>query len=180
MDRSNGYEGVSEHFLARRGRAPSVGIGVKEVRSWARTLPPGSSIIDLGSGPGFPITAVLVEEGLNVSGVPILCEAVQDSGMFNRTFDSVLAWGLMFLLTAKDQQRLIHRFAEVLAPGGRLLFTSPAKPAVWKDGMTDLESVSLGAGQYKKQLAAVSLAVIQEFDDEGENHYFDVLKRSVA
>jgi SAM-dependent methyltransferase len=197
MDRSNGYEGVSEHFLARRGRAPSIGIGVKEVRSWARTLPPGSSIIDLGSGPGFPITAVLVEEGLNVfaidaapsfvaafrrnlPGVPILCEAVQDSGMFNRTFDSVLAWGLMFLLTAKDQQRLIHRFAEILAPGGRLLFTSPAKPAVWKDGMTDLESVSLGAGQYKKQLAAVSLAVIQEFDDEGENHYFDVLKRSVA
>ena len=103
MDRSNGYESVSEEFLAGRGsRSRSTGIGVKEVRKWARTLPHGSSVIDLGCGSGFPITAVLVEEGLQVFGVdaapsfvaafqcnlpgtPIICEAVQESRLFDQT-----------------------------------------------------------------------------------------------
>jgi cyclopropane fatty-acyl-phospholipid synthase-like methyltransferase len=184
---------VSQQFLARRGSAPSVGIGVKEVRKWARALPPGSSVLDLGCGPGFPITVVLVEEGLqvfavdgapsfvaafqrNLPGIPILCEAVQDSSMFNRTFDAVLAWGLIFLLKVEDQHRLIRRFAEVLAPGGRLLFTSTAQPAVWIDVMTDVESVSLGAEQYRKLLGEVGLTVAGEYEDEGQNHYFDAFK----
>ncbi|HXY10974.1 MAG TPA: class I SAM-dependent methyltransferase [Terriglobales bacterium] len=166
---------------------------MKEVRKWARTLPRGSSVIDLGCGPGFPITAVLVEEGLHVFGVdaapsfvaafqgnlpgtPITCEAVQESRLFDRTFDAVLAWGLMFLLQAEDQHRLIQRFAEILVPSGRLLFTSTAKPAVWSDGMTGLESLSLGAEQYRKLLGAVGISVAEEYQDEGENHYFDAFK----
>src|SRR5215471_8051156 len=137
MDRSNGYEGVSGEFLARRGnsRTRSSAIGVKEVRKWAKTLPRGSSVIDLGCGPGFPITSVLVDEGLqvfgvdaapsfvaafqrNLPGIPILCESVQESRWFDRSFDAALAWGLMFLLPAEDQHRLIQRFREMLVPGG--------------------------------------------------------------
>jgi cyclopropane fatty-acyl-phospholipid synthase-like methyltransferase len=112
-------------------------------------------------GPGFPITVVLIEEGLDVFGLdaapsfvaafqrnppgtPILCEAVQESRFFDRTFDAVLAIGLIFLLKVEDQYRLIQRFAELLVPGGRLLFTATAKPAVGNDAMTGLESVSLG------------------------------------
>ena len=197
MDRSNGYEAVSEEFLAHRGRSRSTGIGVKEVRKWARTLPLGSSVIDLGCGPGFPITVILVDEGLQVFGVdaapsfvaafqrnlpgtPILCEAVQESRLFDRTFDAILTWGLMFLLQAEDQHRLVQRFAEVLEPGGRLLFTSPAKPAVWRDEMTGLESLSLGAEQYRNLLGAVGISVAEEYEDEGENHYFDALKGKIA
>ena len=194
MDSSNGYEAVSEHFLARRGKGPSVGIGVKEVRKWAKTLPPGSSVIDLGCGPGFPLTAVLIEEGLEVFGldgaptlvaafrrnfpdIPIICESVQDSRMFDRCFDAALAWGLIFLLKADEQHRLIQRFSEILVPGGRLLFTSPAKPTSWIDVMTDLESVSLGAEQYRALLGIAGLTISEEYEDEGENHYFDVFKR---
>jgi SAM-dependent methyltransferase len=198
MDRSNGYEAVSKEFLARRGSSIwSAAIGVKEVQKWARTLPRGSSVIDLGCGPGFPITAVLIEEGLQVFGVdaapsfaaafqrnlpgtPIICESVLESRLFGRTFDAVLAWGLMFLLQAEDQHRLIQRFAEILAPGGRLLFTSPAKPAIWKDAMTGLESISLGAEQYIKLLGAAGISVADEYEDEGENHYFGAFKGEVA
>lgn len=197
MDRSTGYEAVSEEFLARRGKSASVGIGVKEVRKWARTIPPGSSVIDLGCGPGFPLTAVLVEEGLevfavdgaptfvaafqrNFPGIPIRCEAVQDSRMFDRCFDAALAWGLIFLLKVEEQHRLIQRFSEILAPGGRLLFTSPARPAIWTDAMTDLESVSLGAERYRELLGCAGLTVLDEYEDEGENHYFDALKRRSA
>ena len=46
-----------------------MGIGVETMRKWARTLPHGASVIDLGRGTGFPITEVLVAEGLNVYAV---------------------------------------------------------------------------------------------------------------
>jgi len=160
------------------------------VRKWARKLRHGSSVIDLGCGPGLPIAKVLVEEGLDVFGVdaapsfvaafqrnlpgtPILCEAIQESSLFDRTFDAVLAWGLMFLLKAEDQRRLIERFAEILVPGGRLLFTSTALPAVWNDVMTGLESHSLGTTKYKRLLEEVGISVTEEYEDVGENHYFD-------
>ena len=192
-DRSNGYERVAAEFLAGRGSARSKGVGVKAVRDWARTLPRGAAVIDLGSGPGFPITEILVSEGLNVyavdaspsfveafrrnlPGIPVACEAVEDSTFFDRTFDAVITWGLMFLLPAEAQRRLIHRIADVLVPGGRLLFTSCAEPLVWNDAMTGLESRSLGAVEYRSQLTAVGLSVIREYEDEGENHYFDALK----
>jgi SAM-dependent methyltransferase len=193
MDRSNGYERIAPEFLARRGSCRSTGIGAKEVRKWARSLPTGAAVIDLGCGPGFPITEVLVAEGLRTFGVdaapsfvqafrrnlpntPVLCDAVQDSRFFDRTFEGVLAWGLMFLLSPGDQLRLIERIAGIMEPSGRLLFTSPAEPIVWKDAMTGLESRSLGAEEYRRQLSAVGLSLMNEYEDEGQNHYFDALE----
>ncbi|MFC5864409.1 methyltransferase domain-containing protein [Acidicapsa dinghuensis] len=197
MDLSTGYEAISAEFLTRRGNGAtrSNAIGVKEVRAWARTLPRGSSVLDLGSGPGFPITVVLVEERLNVfavdgspsfvaafqrnlPGIPILCESVLDSSFFGCAFDAVLAVGLIFLLKPEEQHRLIERFAEALVPGGRLLFTASARPGVWNDAMTGVESVSLGADQYRKLLASAGLTVTSEYEDIGENHYFDAFKEA--
>jgi SAM-dependent methyltransferase len=194
MDRSNGYERVSEEFLGRRGSGRSMGVGVDAVRKWARMLPRGGAVIDLGCGPGLPLTEVLVAEGLNAFGVdaapsfvqafqrnlpntPVVCEAVQDSRFFDRTFDAVLAWGLIFLLSPEDQRRLIQRIAGILVPGGRLLFTSPAKPLVWNDAMTGLESRSLGAEEYRRQLLAVDISIPNEYEDEHQNHYFDAFKK---
>jgi SAM-dependent methyltransferase len=193
VDRSNGYEGIAQEFLARRGSGGSTGVGVKAVRAWARSMSRGAAVIDLGCGPGFPITEVLVAEGLDVFGVdaapsfvsafrrnlpntPVVCQAVQDSSFFDRIFDGVLGWGLIFLLSVEDQRRLIQRIAGILAPGGRLLFTSPAEPVVWSDAMTGLESRSLGAEEYRRHLSAVGLSVTSEYEDEGENHYFDAVK----
>src|SRR3569833_4053525 len=132
MDRSNGYERIAPEFLARRGSGRSLGIGVNEVRKWARTLSLGAAVIDLGCGPGFPITEVLVAERLSAFGVaaspsfveafrrnlpntPVVCEAVQDSRFFDRTFDGVLAWGLLFLLSPDAQRRLLEKIAGILA-----------------------------------------------------------------
>jgi hypothetical protein len=61
-------------------------------------------------------------------------------------------------------------------PGGRLLFTSTAKPAVWKNAMTGLESISLGGEQYKELLRAAGISVAEEYEDVGENHYFDAFR----
>jgi len=152
-------------------------------------LQPGAAVVDLGCGTGIPITRVLVSEGLNVYGVdaapsfvaafrhnlpdtPVACEAVEDSMFFDRKFDGVLAWGLMFLLPSEAQRRLIQRIAEILVPGGRLLFTAPPEPMMWNDAMTGLESRSLGSEEYRRLLSAVDLPVIREFEDE-TNYYFD-------
>jgi cyclopropane fatty-acyl-phospholipid synthase-like methyltransferase len=152
-------------------------------------------VLDLGCGPGFPITEVLVLEGLNVygidaspsfvdafrqnlPGVRVRCEAVEDSTFFDRQFDGVLAWGLMFLLSADSQRQLLERVSGLLVMGGDLLFTSCVEPLIWNDAMTGLESRSLGAIEYRKRLASVGLSVIREYEDEGENHYFEALKLS--
>lgn len=193
MDRSSGYEAVAAEFLARRGRASATAVGVPEVREWARSLPAAATVIDLGCGPGLPVTAVLVAEGLrvfaldaapsfvqafrrNLPDTPVVCEGVQDSKFFGRTFDAVLSWGLMFLLSSEDQKRLIRSVADLLVPDGRLLFTSAAEPCVWNDAMTGLESRSLGADEYRRQLSAVGLSVSREYEDIGQNHYYDACK----
>ena len=195
MDRSSGYEAIAGDFLPRRGRTRSVGMGVPEVRNWARTLPRGSSVLDLGCGPGFPITSVLVDEGLavfgvdaslslvsafqkNLPGTPILCEAVQESGLFDRTFEAVLAWGFIFLLNTEDQRRLIRRFSEILASNGHLLFTSPTEPVIWNDAMTGMESVSLGAAEYRRLLKAVNISIHRGYKDVGGNYYYDAVKNA--
>jgi SAM-dependent methyltransferase len=193
-DRSNGYEDVAAEFLAGRGRAPATAIGTRAVRNWARTLPRGAAVVDLGCGSGLPITKVLVSEGLNVYGIdaspslveafrhnlpeiPVACESVDDSLFFNRVFDGVLAWGLIFLLLPEAQRSLLRRMADILVPGGRLLFTSPPEPLVWNDAMTRLESRSLGAAEYQMLLSAVDVSVSREYEDEGQNHYYDAFKQ---
>jgi len=194
-DPSNGYEGVAPEFLAGRGRAPATAIGASEVRAWARKLPRGATVIDLGCGTGLPITKVLVGEGLNVyaidaapslveafrhnlPGIPVKCESVEDSLFFKRKFDAVLSWGLIFLLLPEAQRSLIRRMADLLVPGGRLLFTAQAEAQVWNDAMTGLESRSLGAAEYRRLLSAADLEISSEYEDVGQNHYFDACKRA--
>jgi SAM-dependent methyltransferase len=196
-DPSNGYEGIAAEFLARRGRASATAVGAPEVRDWARRLPAGAAVLDLGCGPGLPITKVLVDEGLNVygidaspsfveafrnnlPGIPVACESVQDSLFFNRLFDGVVAWGLIFLLLPEDQRRLIQRVTNILVPGGRFLFTSSpeVEPLIWNDAMTGLESRSLGLAAYRKLLSEAGFSVTREYEDVGENHYYDAVKRS--
>ena len=88
----------------------------------------------------------------------------------------------MFLLPGDEQRGLIQRVAEILVPGGRLLFTSCAgvEPLVWNDAMTGSESRSLGAVEYRKQLKAAGLLLIREYEDEGENHYFEASKSTAV
>jgi hypothetical protein len=56
MDRSHGYEDVSVEFWPAVGSGRSTGVGVNAVRKWARTLPRGAAVIDLGCGPLEPMS----------------------------------------------------------------------------------------------------------------------------
>nr|WKN40129.1 class I SAM-dependent methyltransferase [Tunicatimonas sp. TK19036] len=192
MDTSNGYENIAARFIKIRGQSIH-GIGVSSVRNWTQTLLPGSSVLDLGCGTGIPISKVLIEEGMTVYGidasatlihefqqsfpeVAVACESVEDSLFFNRKFDAIIAWGLIFLLSGDAQIKVIQKAASALQPGGKLLFTAPCQQTEWEDILTKQPSRSLGAEKYKKVLSASGLTLIEEFEDEGENHYFNSTK----
>lgn len=192
IDESNGYERIAGAYISGRGRAVN-GIGSSTARAWARTFSIGSVVLDLGSGTGIPVTKILLEAGLkayavdaspkmvedfqqNFPDVPVACESVERSTFFNRTFDGIIAVGLMFLLPAESQRALISKMAAALYPGGNLLFTAPLDKHEWKDVMTGQLSWSLGAEQYRALIVTSGLSIGEEYDDEGENHYFSGIR----
>jgi SAM-dependent methyltransferase len=195
-DGSNGYEEIASIYVAGRGTRALVGdsIGAAVVRAWAQAFPPGATVLDLGSGPGEPSTRILREAGLatyaveasssmvaafreRFPGVPIVHDTAEASEFFGRTFDGVLAWGLLFLLEPAAQALVIEKVGRALEPGGRFLFTAPREPVEWLDGMTDRPSRSLGAETYERLLRDAGLTWVAETLDEGENHYYFVERR---
>ena len=189
-DPSNGYEAVASEFVKRRKLSS---IGVATVRTWARALPSGASILDLGCGHGVPVSMALLNDGFVIYGVDaspsltaafrrqfphahVACEAVEDSRFFGRTFDGIIAVGLIFLLPAEVQRDLIRKVALALNSGGRFLFTCPARSCTWMDVLTGRQSLSLGIEEYNAVLSGVGLTPVAEYVDEGDNHYYGARK----
>ncbi len=190
-DPSNGYEAVSTEFIAARRQS---GVGVATVRAWGRSLPQGATILDLACGFGVPNSQALINDGFVIYGVDaspslitefrrrfpdvnVACEAVEDSRFFDRTFDGVIAVGLLFLLSEDSQRDLIRRVGLALNSGGRFLFTSPAQSCTWTDILTGRESLSLGADAYKAIIVDARLNLVGEHSDEGDNHYYDTCRQ---
>jgi 2-polyprenyl-3-methyl-5-hydroxy-6-metoxy-1,4-benzoquinol methylase len=189
-DESNGYDFKATQFAAIRGKSD---IGIASVRSWVRTFMPQSAILDIGCGTGIPITKVLVDEGMNVygidaspsmvtlfrqnfPGVPVACETAETSRFFDRKFDGIIAWGLIFLMPKDKQIKIIQQAAAALNTGGNLLFTAPLQRTEWNDVFTGNLSLSLGSEGYKEILSASGLTLTGEFEDEGENYYYSASK----
>jgi cyclopropane fatty-acyl-phospholipid synthase-like methyltransferase len=192
MDKSNGYENIASIFIKGRGQAIN-GIGTSSVRKWAKTLTPDSTVLEIGCGTGVPVSKILLTEGMKIYGIdasptmvktfqqnfpnaPVECESVENSLFFNRQFDAIIAWGLLFLLSEETQPIVIKKCADALKTGGRFLFTSLSKRLEWKDAMTEQHSISLGAEIYRVLLISSGFSLIEEFQDEGENYYYHALK----
>ncbi|MGN7161619.1 class I SAM-dependent methyltransferase [Sphingomonas sp. SAFR-052] len=189
-DRSNGYELIADRFLAVRSD-----IGVEVVRDWARTLPVGAAILDIGCGSGWPVATTLAEAGHRLVGIdpsPTLlaafrralpdaetaCEAAEDSRFFGRRFDGAVAVGLLFLLPEAAQATLIARVGRALHPGGGFLFTAPRIAATWRDMLTGRVSRSLGKGAYRALLAGAGLHPPRIIADSGGNDWFTAVAGS--
>jgi cyclopropane fatty-acyl-phospholipid synthase-like methyltransferase len=190
-DPSNGWEAVAAAFIEHAAQSS---IGVATIRSWAQSLPRGATVLDFGCGPGGPRSGALFDAGLRVYGVDasptlaaayqrrfpdalVACEPAETSRLFDRSFDGVIAWGLLFLLPEARQKLVIARVGRAMLPGGRFLFTAPSQLCTWEDMSTGRASWSLGADAYKAELASAGLTVVAEYRDEGENHYFDAVKQ---
>ena len=188
-DKSHGYERIADHFI----RARNSRIGPTVVQEWCKSLHPGCAILDIACGRGVPTAQTLVDKGFQLYGVdasPKLlakfrkrfpeaqaqCSAAEDSDFFGRTFDGVIAWGLMFILPNDVQRTLIQKVAGTLNPGGKFLFTSTKAANTWNDSLTGEESHSPGAEWYRKVVSEAGLIVERETSDEGENYYFFTAK----
>jgi len=186
-DPSNGYEAFATEFVS--GRVRSRVIGVATVREWARDLPTGGTVLDVGCGTGIPISETLVQLGLRVHGVdasptmiaafrarfpkaPSECAPAETAAMLDGMYDGVVAWGLVFLLAPDTQATVIQRMGSALANGGRLLFTAPRETGTWSDNLTGLTSYSLGREMYERLLRDAGLTLTGSAVDEGGNHYY--------
>lgn len=184
-DKSNGWEAVAKTFIACRNQT----IGCEVVREWAAELPPGASILELGCGPGEPLSKILIEGGFALHAIdasptlmhafrqrfpkiPTECAAAEASNFFDRDFDAVLAVGLLFLLRPESQEQVIRHVGRVLRPGGRFLFTAPEQILQWEDVLTKRESVSLGYDAYRALLESTGMSIINTCVDEGENFHY--------
>jgi SAM-dependent methyltransferase len=104
------------------------------------------------------------------------CEAAQDSAFFHRTFAGVISIGLLFLLEAEDQRKIMHKVGGALKPGGRFLFSAPHEACEWEDLLTGRRSRSLGRQDYERYLEAAGLRLMRCSSDEGGNNYFDAAR----
>ncbi len=188
-DKSNGYEEHAATFL--RWRHPHIGQSM--VREWAREFAPGAVVLELGCGDGV-ISEALVETGLTLYAMdasPTLlrafrerlpnvqteCAAAEESSYFDRTFDGVIAVGLIFLLPEAAQRIVLSKVANALKRGGRFLFTAPRQACSWVDELTQQESRSLGTEAYEALFGELGFEVCHGRVDEGENHYYFAVKQ---
>lgn len=189
MDKSNRYEGCAQDFM----RARRAHIGPDVVREWALGFAPRAEVLELACGHGV-ISQVLVDQGLRLYAIdasPTLlkafrerfpqleteCAAAEESSYFDRTFDGVIAWGLIFLLPEETQRTVLAKMAKALKPGGRLLFTAPRGAVTWMDSLTGLESRSLSAEAYESLLRELGFDIEPGRMDAGENYYYLARKR---
>lgn len=190
-DGAHGYEREAEAFMARREESR---VGASTVRGWARALPRGAAVLDLGCGHGVPVSEALIEKGCSVRGIdasPTLvsafrarfpeaeveCARAEDSSFFGTTFDGIVAWGLIFLLEPETQELVLAKSARALEPGGQLLFTAPEQACEWEDALTGRRSISPGADAYGRILDEAGMELVAQLEDEGENHYYLAVKR---
>ncbi|PVV24190.1 MAG: hypothetical protein B6D78_01875 [gamma proteobacterium symbiont of Ctena orbiculata] len=192
MDAASAYEQHAHNFLRGRNRS-SIGAGI--IRQWAHTLPRGAEVIEIACGGGYPVTTELVDAGVKLwaidssptlvsefharfAEIPIRCEKVQDSDFFERTFDGVIAVGLLFLLPEFEQAEVISRVANILVPGGRFLFMAPIEGGTWRDMNTGIKCVSLGRKRYEDILEESGLRILATRVDRGKNNYYETEKLS--
>jgi len=191
-DLSNGWEVKSKEFMSIATR----NTGANTVKNWSKCFPIRYSILDIGCGFGGSYTKNLIENGAEVYGIDssntlieehkkkfteaiVRCEAAEDSTFFNKEFDAVIAIGLIFLLSRENQILVLQKMAKALKEGGRLLFTSPYQICEWDDLLTGLKSQSLGKEAYMDILQEHGLSLVNEYTDEGENHYYDFQKNAL-
>ncbi len=187
------YNSFFEKYIEYRGVIAN-GVGVNTVHSWVKQFQYNSEILDLGCGTGMPISNVLINAGMLVKGIDnapkmcqafrtnfpkseISCENVLESSFFNKTFDGILGWGIIFLFDAEEQELLIEKVAQHIKQKGKFLFTAPKEACFWQDMLTGQKLQSLGKSKYVQICHKYQLKLSDTFTDSGDNNYYNFVKQ---
>ncbi|MEM1428190.1 MAG: class I SAM-dependent methyltransferase [Pseudomonadota bacterium] len=130
------YERNAEVYDAQRSRALSE---ARWLARFARCLPQGARVLDLGCGAGEPIARWFMAEGFAVTGVDFsaamleIARARFPSGDWREadmraldlgeTFHGIVAWDSFFHLSPGEQRHCIAQMARHLEPHGAALLT---------------------------------------------------------
>ncbi len=185
------YDRIAEWYTSVR----SPEVGVPDLVAWARELPQGARVLDVGCGDGVPLARLLVRRGVDVVGLdsspemiarfrdrfpnlPSRCERVQEAQFTAGSFQGVVAWGVPFHLSDAEQEAVIAKVSEWLTPGGRFLFTSAEDEGVREGEMNGVpfRYVSLGASRYRRLLARVGMSLDAHRRDARDNHVYVATK----
>jgi 2-polyprenyl-3-methyl-5-hydroxy-6-metoxy-1,4-benzoquinol methylase len=134
-------------------------------------VPKGGHVLDLGCGAGEPIARYLIDRDRKLTGIDMsermitlartrfarhdwICADMRDVTLDAR-FRGVIAWDSLFHLRPEEQAEVLTRVADLLEPGGALLFnTGPAHGEVMGCQFgEELYHASLAPGEYRAMFA---------------------------
>ena len=101
---------------------------------------------------------------------------VQTFDYYQRSFDAVVAIGLVFLLPENDQRQLLRSVSASLRRGDQFLFTAPERQGSWKDSVARTKCLSLGKARYEAALAESGFRLAAQLEDEGQSNYYDAIR----
>ncbi|MFL5731964.1 MAG: class I SAM-dependent methyltransferase, partial [Chloroflexia bacterium] len=147
-----GYDQMAPRYL--ESKDPSDPTTLAALEDLAALLPPGAAVLDLGCGPGVPVTAWLAGHGYAVTGVDIsekqldLARQHAPAATFLKadmaaldfppsTFDAVVAFYSIIHLPREEQPALMQRIHNWLKPGG--LFLATLATTSWEGSESDWE-----------------------------------------
>jgi cyclopropane fatty-acyl-phospholipid synthase-like methyltransferase len=150
-----GYDRMAESYLtALTAMQENNPITLAALEEMARTLPPGAAVLDLGCGPGVPVTRWLAQGGYAVTGVDISARQLElarqhvpgatfiKSDMTSldfppETFDAVVSFYAIVHVPRTEQPALVGRIHNWLKPGGAFLATWATSS--WEGSESDWE-----------------------------------------
>lgn len=172
------------------------------VIDFAKGIPSGGQILDVGCGTGYPIAAWFVEHGYNVTGIDVVKNMIdyakqlklQNAKFFHsdlldyqtsEKFDGIVAFDVLFHLSIEQQLPALTRLVKMLKPNGSILFTHGKINGEITGKMFDetFYYSSLKTSEYVKHAESLGLNVttlIEDYEEPtvGDRNLLMVLTRS--
>src|SRR4051794_14624944 len=147
-----GYDKMAERYLESKDAHDPATLAALE--DMAHSLPPGAVVLDLGCGPGVPVTRWLSEHGYDVTGVDISARQLElarwqaPGATFIKSdmttpdfppgrFDAVVSFYAIVHVPRGEQPALLGRVHNWLKPGG--LFLATMATTSWEGSESDWE-----------------------------------------
>jgi SAM-dependent methyltransferase len=138
----DGYDAIAERYLRLAAAAPVDHPRRERVAALLATLPPASTVLELGCGAGLPVAAEVLRHGHTYFGIDVSprqielatrlvpggdfrCGDLLDQSLDNATFDAVIALYTVTHVPRDEWARLFARVRRWLKPGGRFLVNVP-------------------------------------------------------
>jgi 2-polyprenyl-3-methyl-5-hydroxy-6-metoxy-1,4-benzoquinol methylase len=157
------------------------------VIDFAKEIPSGGQILDVGCGTGYPIASWFANHGYHVTGIDFVSNMIEYANQLNlnnaefilsdlinfhpnKKFDGIVAFDVLFHLSIEQQLPALTHLASLLKPNGSILFTHGKKMGEITGKMFDetFYYSSLKTSDYVKHAKSLGLSVTTLIEDYKE------------